>query len=70
MTLRVAWRETLGRLGVRYWMGLAMWCVAVVGVLQTLAWYRYDSDGKRGIVRTGGHSLSSRNIPVCTGYHT
>ncbi|PVG04365.1 PGAP1-domain-containing protein, partial [Serendipita vermifera] len=45
ITLHIAWQETLGRLGVRYWMGLAMWSVAVVGILQTFAWYRYDSDG-------------------------
>lgn len=45
ITLRVAWKETLGRLGVRYWMGLAMWSVAVVALLMLSAIMGYDANG-------------------------
>jgi len=45
LKVSLAWQETSGRLGVRYWMGLAMWSVAIVGVLQTIAWFTYDLDG-------------------------
>jgi GPI inositol-deacylase len=45
LAISLAWQETLGRLGVRYWMGLAMWSVSVVGILQMIAWRTYDVDG-------------------------
>ena len=45
LTVKIAWKESLGRLGVRYWMGLAMWSVAVVGILLAMAWHTYDSEG-------------------------
>lgn len=58
--LKLAWRETLGRLGVRYWMGLAMWSIAVVGILQLLAWRKYDSDGSFSVLITSPCPLIMR----------
>lgn len=59
-TISLAWRETLARLGVRYWMGLAMWSVAVVGILQTVAWIAYDTEGKFRSTQSLTQDLFSR----------
>ncbi|KAG8760456.1 GPI inositol deacylase [Serendipita sp. 396] len=55
--LRIAWRETLGRLGVRYWMGLAMWSISVVAIIQGMAWHQYDTRGAFPSARVIVHDL-------------
>lgn len=46
LDLSVAWKESLGRFGVRYWQGLAMYCMAVVGCLQLSAYRAFDRGGE------------------------
>ena len=67
LDLSVAWKESLGRFGVRYWQGLAMYSIAVVGCLQLLAYRAFDRGGECPRLRKGMAWLSaSRRFPNCS----
>lgn len=70
LDLSFAWKESLGRFGVRYWQGLAMYGMAVVGCLQLLAYRAFDRDGECPRFRQRMVWLNgSRRLPSCSRDH-